>query len=695
MSRSPVTLGVNLLGNDTSVALVGCDGAIIAVAEEERYSLVKGGRRWASPAWVLDVLAEFDVPRDEVGTLATARIQAHHELRPLAVGRGPGPDYWNHAKAASTRWLLQQLPECQRSVEVRHHLCHAASAFYPAPFRSAAVVTADGMGEVDTATIWHGDERGLRLLWSRRLPHSLGLAYEAVATWTGLVGVEKEGKLMGLAGLGVPRFRHEIERSLVRPDRDNVFAVSSEIAARPATAESWAGHLATLFGPAGPGGNEVREIDADVAASVQAVLEECLGALLAKAAAMTGESACAAAGGVFMNSVANGMLARNGPFEELWVQPLASDAGTSLGAALAETPAARAATMEHAFLGSDIGDGDGAACAGGLPRIAVGDVSEAVADLILKGKIVGWASGRSEVGPRALGHRSILADARDRGVRDVLNDRVKERELWRPFAPIVLTEDATILFDDAGDVPFMNKVVRATDPDRIAATVHVDGSARLQTVPPDEPELASVRELLEAVRARTGTGVLLNTSLNGRGQPIARNARDVVAVHAGCRLDALVLDGVLYGPAPGPQSHFDADTQPESHPSPSATDNRLVDGDRDCAWIVAPWWEPAPAVLDRTTRGLPWRLVAPSDLDELARGEHVVPAPTVVVAVPVWCEVAAMTLGSVLGDLVGAATERGLSVVLLDEDGRTARYDSATNGAQPVARWWAGRRSTP
>jgi len=668
------TVGVNLLGNDTSVAILDRDGAIVAIAEEERYSRVKGGRRWAPPALVLDVLDEHGVPRHEVRRLATARIQSMHARRPPAPpSSAPAIDYWEQARSVSTDWLVEQLPSCEAVVEVRHHLCHAASAFYPSPFDAAAVVTADGVGEVETATIWRADrDSGLEQVWSAALPHSLGYAYEAVAAWVGLTGVEREGKLMGLAALGKPRLADVVRDQVVRPDPDRVFVVADELAALPPVSDLWVEHLVSVFGPRGAGGNDVRDLDADVAASIQLVLEECLEQLAATAKRLTGADRCVAAGGVFMNSVANGRLRRGGTFADLWVQPLAGDAGTSLGAALVahggRCPGAR---MRHAFLGSALGDVDVAVRRGGLVASSSdgddGDVYERVADLLLAGKIVGWASGRSEVGPRALGHRSILADPRRPEIREKLNAHTKERERWRPFAPIVLEEDVAEMIAPPLRVPFMNMVLDARAPERMPAAVHVDGTVRLQTVAPDEPELAHLRRLLRVVRERTGAGVLLNTSLNGRGEPIARSAGDVVAVHRSCRLDAVVIDGTLYVDA------VDAvDAARDASPGDS--------DDPPAGWhVVAPWWQPSPAMLRQ------------------ACGDHGHDTG-VLVAVPVWVEVAGTVLGGLLRELVPDGVDG--PVVLLDESGRRRGLArSAAGGAGPagnaIERWWRSRLAPP
>jgi carbamoyltransferase len=684
-----VTLGVNLIGNDTSAAIVADEGTIVAIAEEERYSRVKGGRRWAPPAWLLDVLEEHGVRCDEVRTLAVARIQALHSLRPAYPSAAPGPAYWGEAKRASVEWLAHRLPRCESIVEVRHHLCHAASAQYASPFDSAAVVTADGMGEVETATVWAPDkDGGLRQVWSRSLPHSLGLAYEAVASWAGLTGVEKEGKLMGLAPLGRPKHADRIRAAFIRPDERDVFSVASDVAALPPTAEAWAAHVAGLFGPPGPGGNDVRELDADVAASIQLVLEDCLAGLLARARSLTDCDRCTAAGGVFLNAVANSKLERAGVFEELWFQPLAGDAGTSLGAALAARgPRAPRQHMRHVFFGSALDDADQAARAHGLAVVPDSDLVGRATTLLLDGGILAWASGRAEAGPRALGHRSILADPRHRDIREEINARVKDRELWRPFAPIVLEEDVPALFGSPLDAPFMNRVATAAEPESMAAAVHVDGSARLQTVAVDEPELAGIRALLLEVKARTGYGVLLNTSLNGRGEPIARSAADVISVFERCRLDGLVLEGRLYV---RPQ-------EPATSVAPVTAVTEPHDSSCGDWWLLAPWWSPdaeqAVGSLHRagvSCRSLrPYRGDVGTFRDELREASGSEAPGGVLVAVPVWSEVAVTTLGGLLHswfDWDGEAPR----VICLDEDGRTASWDGATeDGTNAIEDWWS------
>lgn len=548
-----VTLGATLMGHDVSYTVLDSGGVPLLVAEEERYSRRKKGTFIPSPRQLSEILAEAGVAAQRVRHLALANIPELMERRTAAsLSRLPpfGPA---RTAQAMLRAFVCQLDGLESVLWIRHHLCHAASAFLPGPFSSAAVITVDGMGEDETATIWHGQGTRLTHKLSIRHPHSLGYLYQAVAQWCGLVGAEREGMLMGLASLGTPRYLASLQSNFLASRADGTFAVAPELERLPCDNASWVRYCEQYFGPRRASDEEISEHHRDVAASVQALAEQVLLEFARLAARLTSERHACAAGGVFMNSMANGRLRREGPFEDLWIQPMASDNGLSLGAALWSYCQRHQAqprwSMRSAYLGSElVSDEIGKIVGCHKPRNRPTQLEREVARLLADGKLVGWVQGRSEIGARALGHRSILADPRDPRTKDRVNEAIKLREPWRPFAPVVLEEEAQTLFVDGRPSPFMMFVSAARPGAPIPAALHVDGSARVQTVSREDNE--RLWRLLREFKELTGVGALLNTSFNVRGEPIVRTAGEAYRIFVGSGMDALVLDDDLLEKAP-------------------------------------------------------------------------------------------------------------------------------------------------
>jgi carbamoyltransferase len=418
---------------------------------------------------------------------------------------------------------------------VPHHVAHAASAYLAGPFRDCAVLTADGRGEAVSHLA--GDVRGgeLEVLASQRLPHSLGLLYEDLTAHLGFRRSSDEYKIMAMASYGGPAFLDAF-RELVRPDGEGGFVVEKV---------DW-----HRFAPAlAPGGDEWTAAHADLASSVQTRLEEVLLELAGWLHDRTGQRALAMAGGVALNCVANSRLLEEGPFDELWVQPAAGDAGTAIGAAL--YLAHRAGDRVQPMAGADLGRGwsepelETWLTSARVPFERPDDLAEAVAEVLAANGVVAWFQGRSEFGPRALGHRSLLADARDADNLRRLND-VKGREQFRPVAPMVLLDRAGDIFE-GGPLPspymLFTHRVRPGWAERIPAVVHVDGTARVQTVDRNDEPL--VARLLEAVERRTGVPVVVNTSLNTAGRPMVDDPRDALECFGSAPVDALAIGPFL------------------------------------------------------------------------------------------------------------------------------------------------------
>ena len=541
-------LGINAVFHDPSAALV-VDGEVVAAAEEERFSRRKHGKRpvpfatWELPeqaaAWCL---AKAGLAPEDLDAVAYSYDPA---LAP-AEGEDPTADGWEGLRTLYARrapqFLRTALPGLDPAVVrfVPHHVAHAASAHLAAPWPSSAVLVLDGRGERVSHLSGRGVDGELEVLASQALPHSLGLLYEDVTEHLGFLRSSDEYKVMAMAAYGRPAFLPEL-REAVRATEDGGFVVEPL-------------ELGTFVKRRGKGEDWTPE-HADLAASVQTRLEEVLLDLARWLHARTGERTLTMAGGVALNCVANSRLAAEGPFERVWVQPAAGDAGTSLGAALhvARALGDRPSPMPGAALGREWDDAELEAWLT-TARVAYErppDIAEAAAGVLAANGVVAWFQGRSEYGPRALGHRSLLADARDAANLQRLND-VKGREQFRPVAPMVLAERAGEIFEGPLPSPYMlfTHDVRPAWRPRIPAVVHVDGSARVQTV--DRADEPLVARLLEAVDRRTGVPVLVNTSLNTAGRPMVDDPRDALECFGSAPVDALAVGPFLVRRPPGP-----------------------------------------------------------------------------------------------------------------------------------------------
>ena len=533
-------LGLNAVFHDPAAALV-VDGEVVAAAEEERFSRRKHGKRPVPfSTWELPELAA-------AWCLAEAGLQPS-DVDAVAYSYDPGlapatadvtADGWEGLRTLYARRAPQFLqtalpgldPACVRFVP--HHVAHAASAHLASPFPDSSVLVLDGRGERASHLSGRSVGGDLEVLAAQELPHSLGLMYEEVTEHLGFLRSSDEYKVMALASYGAPTFLAEL-RELVRATEDGGFVVEPI---------EWA-----AFAKALPRDGAWEPEHADLAASVQRRLEEVILDLARWLHARTGDRVVTMAGGVALNCVANSRLAEEGPFEHVWVQPAAGDAGTALGGALhvAHALGDSVSAMPGADLGRSFGDDEIESwlVTARVPYERPDDVAEAVAEVLAHDGIVAWFQGRSEYGPRALGHRSLLAHPGFERNLERLND-VKGREQFRPVAPMVLASRAAEIFEGPVPSPYMLFTHRV-DPqwvDRIPAVVHVDGSARIQTVDPaDEPVVA---RMLEAFARRTGVPVVVNTSLNTAGRPMVDDPRDALECFGSAPVDALAIGPFL------------------------------------------------------------------------------------------------------------------------------------------------------
>ncbi len=530
-------LGINAIFHDPAAALI-VDGRIVAAAEEERFSRRKHGKRpvpfsaWEQPeksaAWCLETAG---LRPEDLDAVAFSYDPA--DCRPAdELGLD---DPWDGLRIRYAREAPQFLAEALPGLDpaavryVRHHEAHAASAGLAAPFGDTAVLVADGRGEAASHLAGRYTGGQLEVLASQGLPHSLGLFYEQATAHLGFLHSSDEYKVMALASYGSPRFAAELSR-LVYADGEGGFRTE------PVGWDS----LVKRRRP----GEPLTAEHADLAASVQRVTEDVLLQLTWWLHGRTGGRELAMAGGVALNCVANSRLYAEGPFDRIWIQPAAGDAGTALGGALhlAAAEGELAGPMPGADLGRGWTDDELEAWlrTAAWPYERPASVADAVAAALAEDRVVAWFQGRSEYGPRALGRRSLLAHPGRQENLDRLN-AVKGREEFRPVAPMVLADRAAAIFHGPLPSPYMlfvHEVDRAWR-DRIPAVVHVDGTARAQTVDRDtEPLLA---QMLDGFAARTGLPVVVNTSLNTAGRPMVDDPRDALECFGSAPVDVLAI----------------------------------------------------------------------------------------------------------------------------------------------------------
>jgi len=560
-------LGISAYYHDAAAALV-VDGQLVAAIQEERLSRIKHDPGLPISA-ALACLAHAGLQPGDVDRVAFyeepfAKLERVlvHLLRHL-------PRTWRSfpralaSQLGSKLWVLDQLSESlavprDRVVTCEHHRSHAASAFLVSPFQDAAVLVVDGVGEAHATTLWHGQGHTLRPLASVDFPHSLGLLYAGLTAYLGFAVNEGEYKVMGLAAWGRPRLRDEFTK-IVRLHQGGAYELELACFAHMSDAELGFGPaLERLLGPRRPPGKPWDLADpadlryADIAATLQQVLEEALLGLARRARELTRSQYLCLAGGVALNALANARLLRESGFARIFVQPAAGDAGGAIGAALLVSQQLgdpRPPAFTTAALGQDLDTPrtHDIARALGLPVRRVSDPAETTAKLVAADRIVAHARGRFEWGPRALGQRSILANPRARATRDRLNKLIKEREPFRPFAPAVLSERTSDYFTGEPDdmTPFMTTVapVRPDARDRLAAVTHEDGSARLQTV--DAARAPELHAVLTALAALGEDPIVLNTSLNGAGEPIVASGEDALGFWLRHPVDALIIDDLI------------------------------------------------------------------------------------------------------------------------------------------------------
>lgn len=595
-------LGVSAYYHDSAAALLR-DGVILAAAQEERFSRKKHDARF--PRNAIDYcLAEAGISLADVDHVVFYDKPLVKFERLLETYLSYAPNGIRSFIAAMPIWLKEKLflkttlkrelaeiagghvRDLPRLLFAEHHQSHAASAFFFSPFEKAAVLCLDGVGEWATTSVWQGNGSSLEPLWEIDFPHSLGLLYSAFTYFTGFKVNSGEYKLMGLAPYGTPKYEDQIRTHLLDLKEDGTFRLDMRYFNYCTGLTMTNSRFDELFdGPPRAPESEVTQREMDIAASIQVVTEDVVLRLARTVQKETGEDNLCLAGGVALNCVANGRVLREGPFENIWVQPAAGDAGGALGAAAVAwfdyDKGARKVNgsdaMEGSYLGPNFTDSDITGYLDSVnaqyQRMPDDQLFTTLAEHLAQGNVVGWFQGRMEFGPRALGGRSIIGDPRSAEMQTVMNLKIKYRESFRPFAPSVLADRVSDYFELDSASPYMLIVApvqeglrsELTEEQRslfgierlkvkrssLPAITHVDYSARVQTV--HEETNPRYHGLLKAFEAKTGCGVLVNTSFNVRGEPIVCTPEDAYRCFMRTEMDYLVLENFILAKTEQPE----------------------------------------------------------------------------------------------------------------------------------------------
>jgi carbamoyltransferase len=599
-------LGISAYYHDSAAALVR-DGAIVAAAQEERFSRKKHDAGFPAGA-INSCLEQGGITLSDVDEVVFYDKPLVKFERLLETYLTYAPQGFKSFVAAMPVWLKEKLylkatlkrelaalggmqeKDLPALLFAEHHQSHAASAFYPSPYEKAAVMCLDGVGEWATTSVWLGDGHVLSPQWELDFPHSLGMLYSAFTYYTGFRVNSGEYKLMGLAPYGEPKYVDLILEHLIDLKADGTFRLNMDYFNYATGLTMTNRRFADLFGaPARTPETEIAQKEMDIARSIQEVTEEVVLRLARTVHRELGTDYLCLAGGVALNCVANGRILREGPFKDIWIQPAAGDAGGALGAALVawydyhEQP--REVNGHDSMAGSYLGpryrdadiqaqlDAQGAV----YERLDDAALLERLSEILADEKVVGWFQGRMEFGPRSLGGRSIIGDARSTKMQSVMNLKIKYRESFRPFAPAVLAEDVSEYFELDRPSPYMLIVAPVKESlrvpmtaeqqqlfgiqklhvprSRIPAITHVDYSARVQTV--HAQSNPRFHELLARFKARTGCGVLVNTSFNVRGEPIVCTPEDAYRCFMRTEMDYLVVENYLLAKPDQPEVEKD------------------------------------------------------------------------------------------------------------------------------------------
>jgi len=576
-------LGISCFYHDSAACLIR-DGEIIGAVQEERFTRKKHDFNFPinSINWCLkeggvtaedlDFVVFYDKPFIKFERiLETSLSYAPSGIRQFILGM----PLWLKQKLWIPELIRKELNYKGKILFTEHHESHAASAFYPSPFKEAAFLTMDGVGEWDTASFGIGNDNDIKMLYTLRFPHSLGLLYSAFTYYTGFKVNSGEYKLMGLAPYGESKYTDLILDNLIDLKEDGSFKLNMKYFGYCNGLKMTNRRFEKLFGgPARIPETRITQKDMDIAASIQKVTEEIMLRMVRHVYKVTGQDKLCLAGGVALNCVGNGRILREGPFKEVWTQPASGDAGGALGAALLvwykylrnkRQVDEQNDKQKASLLGPSYSDDyiekflikEGVS----YKKLSYSDIPGAISDLIIQGSVMGWFQGHLEFGPRALGARSIIGDARSPEMQSRMNLKIKYRESFRPFAPTVLKEKASDWFNLNRESPYMllvapvkeDKRIEVTNPDNrllgfdklkvkrsvVPAVTHVDYSARIQTIKKEDHPL--YYDLIYAFSKKTGCPVIINTSFNVRGEPLVCSPQDAFKCFMRTEMDYLIM----------------------------------------------------------------------------------------------------------------------------------------------------------
>jgi len=576
-------LGISSYYHDSAAALIR-DGEIVSAVQEERFTRKKHDFNFPINAinWCLknsDIKAkdlDFVVFYDKPFIKFERILETYLTYAPVGIRQFiQAMPLWLKQKIWIPELIKKGLDYKGKILFTEHHESHAASAFYPSPFQEAAFLTMDGVGEWDTASFGVGKDNDIDILYTLRFPHSLGLLYSAFTYYTGFKVNSGEYKVMGLAPYGEPRYADLILDNLIDFKEDGSFKLNMKYFGYCNGLKMTNRRFEKLFGgPARKPETKITQREMDLAASIQQVTEEIMLRMARHVYKVTGKDKLCLAGGVALNCVGNGRILRESPFKEIWIQPASGDAGGALGAALLvwykylgnkrycddKKDKQKASLLGPSYRDEDI---ENFLIQQGVPykRLVYSDIPDAVSDLIIEGKVIGWFQNRLEFGPRALGARSIIGDARNPQMQSKMNLKIKYRESFRPFAPTVLEERVSEWFELDRESPYMLLVADVKKEKRteasgladnlqgldklkvahsvIPAVTHVDYSARIQTIKKEENPL--YYDTIESFFRKTGCPVIINTSFNVRGEPLVCSPQDAFKCFMRTEMDHLAM----------------------------------------------------------------------------------------------------------------------------------------------------------
>lgn len=533
-------LGISCFYHDSSAALVQ-EGEIVAAAAEERFSRSKHDNSFPTSAAEY-CLEEGEMTAEDIDKVVFYEKPIQKFDRILETAAISFPKGFRFFSEAIPEWIgtklrlrkkLRKELDYSGDIEfIEHHHSHAASTFYPSPFDEAAVLTVDGVGEWKTNQMFYGEDGELEPVKHIEFPDSIGLLYSTITAFLGFMVNNDEYKVMGLASYGEPEYREEFGKFL-KIHEDGGYEMDQKYFAYSHRKQMWSSKMEQLLGEPREEGEELTQRHKDIAATLQKVLEEVLVKQVEHLYEITDTENLCMAGGVALNSAANGIIKEKMPFENIWIQPAAGDGGGSLGAALERSPGS-VPEMQNVYLGpehppdriNDLAEQKGHESR----ELEREKVIDEVVSRIIDGEVIGLYQGRIEWGPRALGNRSILADPRREDMIDVVNQKVKFRESFRPFAPTVIEDEAQNYFDLESESPFMLFVHNVVEEKReeIPAVTHVNGTSRMQTLKRETNPF--YYDIIQEFHERTGVPILLNTSFNLKGMPIVNRPEEALDV---------------------------------------------------------------------------------------------------------------------------------------------------------------------